>query len=80
MIRKSAIKSAFESLVRLGSVYTPFGVFPALDCCIRIIAVGCRYTIALYKCFLFNGDLREWVCLRSFPMSYKSAYRLVCSL
>lgn len=80
MIKKSAIKSAFESLCREKVVHTTFGKFPVYSIGIGVVAVGRSFAVTLHKTFVFNGELRDWVCARSFPMSYKAAYRLVCSL
>lgn len=80
MVKKSAIKSAFESLCRSKEVYTSFGIFPAASINICIIPAGSLFCVSLIKAFFFNGELHGWTSARSFPMTYKSAYRLVCSL
>lgn len=80
MIKQTALNEAFLSLSDSKIVHTSFGVFIANSIEIRIIAVGRLFAIALYKTFRFNGEMCDWLCCRSYPMSYKAAHRLVCSL
>ncbi len=78
MIKKENIKSEFERLVKIQR-----------RVCISGYCRSCTYVIKVFgelsrSAFVALVALplgeRSFVVARSYPMSYKSAYRLVCSL
>lgn len=81
MIKACSLKSEFEDRIRGGqTIWTEFGKRMISTYQIKIRSVGSRlYSVCLLAAFL--GDSNCHYCVaRSYPMSYKSAYRLVCSL
>ena len=81
MIKASSLKSSFEDRIRGGqTIWTAFGKRMITSYRIEIRSVGSRlYAVCL--CASFLGEIGCNYCVsRSYPMSYKSAYRLVCSL
>ena len=82
MVKKAYIKAAFEKSVHIhltrGYVSTCYGKKPLHSMSIEIENV---FRDRFCVCLVANVNPNYGVTqLRSYPMSYKSAHRLVCSL
>lgn len=78
MIKASELKQAFEREASVGVRVTPFGRRVGVTYQIHIGDAMRNTSICLLACEI--GTCNRWVVVRSYPMSYKAAHRLVCSL
>lgn len=78
MIRKENIKSEFERLVRTEKRVCISGYRRACTYLIKVFGEPSRS--AFVGLVALPLGEHSFVVARSYPMSYKSAYRLVCSL
>lgn len=79
MIKKINLRECFENFIERNKRFWCGSSWHAIaGYGIDIIQVGISYCVVLVA---YNFNWSAWSSvLRSYPMSYKSAYRLVCSL
>lgn len=84
MFDKKSLKSVFETTalrIQHGSSFrTPVGFKRIWDGQIEIRSVGSRLYSVCFVAFDSSFPVGGFCLARSFPMSYKAAHRLVCSL
>ena len=84
MHKSSNIKSVFETIalrIQCGDSFrTSLGFKRIRDGVIKICPVGSRLYAVCFLALHESCPVGGLCLARSYPMSYKSAYRLVCSL
>lgn len=78
MIKKACLKSVFERLVKTQKLVCLSGYRRLCTYVIKVF--GEPYGSAFVALVALPLGERSFVVARSYPMSYKSAYRLACSL